>query len=242
MYPQHYRLYGFFVASLVSILLTCDALAFKVVTIDGYSFAASGLIFAISFPLASIATEVYGYKLAGRIIWYQLIAQLFFVLTVTLMVRVNPTEDPYAVHYLFLYKNLWRIILSTIALASAYFINDLIISVLKKYYGSFLLYRLIISNAAGDFLLVAITYPVTFHHQYSISFIIKMIINTWFYKVIIAVVLLPVSLVFIKKVKSIENVDTYDYGTSYNPIRVFENTETEENLYEKYFIQSHSAH
>jgi uncharacterized PurR-regulated membrane protein YhhQ (DUF165 family) len=52
------------------------------VSIRGYNFAASGLIFSLSFLLASVATEVYGYKLVGRIIWIQMLCQAVFILFV----------------------------------------------------------------------------------------------------------------------------------------------------------------
>ena len=66
------KLYGLLVGLIIIIMALCDALTFKAVRIDGYNFAASGLIYSFSFFLLSITTEVYGYKLAGRIIWIQI--------------------------------------------------------------------------------------------------------------------------------------------------------------------------
>jgi uncharacterized PurR-regulated membrane protein YhhQ (DUF165 family) len=74
---------------MVSLMLTCDALAFKIIEIHGYKFSASGLIFPINFMLAAVMTNSYGYNLAGRIIWIQLISQFIFIITVNRILSIS---------------------------------------------------------------------------------------------------------------------------------------------------------
>src|SRR5687768_9703580 len=98
---HHLKLYGVFVGLMITVLLTCDALAFKVVSIHGYDFAASGLIFPLSFMFASVLTEVYGFSLAGRIIWVQLLCQTLFILIVNIFVYLpSPLKSESAILYL----------------------------------------------------------------------------------------------------------------------------------------------
>ena len=233
---HHYKFYGFFIGALVMILISCDALAFKTIHFFGYEFAASGIIFVFSFPLASIATEVYGYQLAGRIIWIQLMCQLIFILLISFIVRLNVQEnDTMALLYFSLYKNLWRVLLAgSLAVPTAYFINDMVLSLMKKYYGGFLFSRMFFSNLLGQFLLVFISYPINFYHIYSLSHIIHIAVNTWVYKAIMAIALLPITGYLAKKIKRIEHLDFYDYGISYNPIKVFNANNPGENHYEKF--------
>src|SRR5437762_502473 len=101
------RLYAPLIGLMITILLICDTLAFKVVSIHGKNFAASGLIFPLGFLLASVITEVYGFTLAGRIIWVQLLCQAFFILTVNIFVLLPSTSDSMTTsQYFNLYHNL----------------------------------------------------------------------------------------------------------------------------------------
>jgi queuosine precursor transporter len=230
------KLYGPLIGLMITILLICDALAFKVVSIYGYDFSASGLIFPLGFLLASIITEVYGFTLAGRIIWVQLLCQASFILTVNLFVLLpSPDGSITGLHYLNLYQNLWRVLIAaTIALVSAYFVNDIIMSKLKIYLsGKYFIIRFFISNAIGTAILVSISYPVNLYGLYSIDHIAIIALNTWAYKMVLAAILFPVAILLANAIKHIEKLDYFDYGISYNPINVFSENVHGENKYDK---------
>jgi len=220
------KLYGLFVGLTITIMLICDTLAFKVIKLRGIEFAASGLIYSFSFLLSSITTEVYGFNLAGRIIWIQLLCHVIFILTVTLAVYLpSPDHSNISILYFALYGNLWHVLLgSCIAIPSAYFINDIIISKLKIYmYGRLFILRFFVSNVIGNAILVCISYPVNFYSQYSLTHIAVIGFNTWIYKLIASMVLLPIGIILTKKIKKFEKLDYYDYGLTYNPMTVFGN-------------------
>jgi len=230
------KLYGPLVGLMITILLICDALAFKVVSIYGHDFAASGLIFPLSFLLASVITDVYGFNLAGRIIWVQLSCQALFILTINLFVFLpSPENSTTTFHYLSLYHNLWYVLVAaSIAVTSAYFVNDIIMSKLKIYMsGKYFIVRFLISNGIGKAILVSISYPINFYGQYTINHIAEISCNTWIYKMIIAIILFPVAVLLANTIKRIEKLDYFDYGVSYNPIAVFNENITGENRYEK---------
>lgn len=230
------KLYALLIGLMITILLICDALAFKIVSIYGYDFAASGLIFPLGFLLASVITEVYGFTLAGRIIWVQLLCQIFFILTVNLFVLLPSQNDSAtALHYFNLYHNLWHVLIAgTTALITAYFMNDIIMSKLKIYLsGNHFIMRFITSNAIGTAILVCISYPINFYGLYSINHIAVIAFNTWIYKMIMAVMLFPLALLLSSIIKRIEKLDYFDYGISYNPLTVFNENVPGKNKYEK---------
>jgi len=231
------KLYALLIGLMITILLICDALAFKVVSIYGYDFAASGLIFPLGLFLASVITEVYGFILAGRIIWVQLLCQIFFILTVNLFVLLpSSTDSVNSLYYFNLYHNLWRVLIaSTTALIAAYFMNDMVMSKLKIYLsGKYFITRFITSNAIGTAILVCISYPINFYGLYSLNRIAVIAFNTWIYKMIMAVILFPLALFLSSLIKRIEKLDYFDYGISYNPLTVFSENVSGENKYEKY--------
>lgn len=221
---------------MITILLVCDALAFKIVSLGGHDFAASGLIFPLGFLFASVITEVYGFTLAGRIIWVQLLCQASFILTVNLFAISPSSENSMtAQHYFHLYGNFWHVLLgSTTAVISAYFVNDVLMSKLKIYLsGNYFILRFILSNAISAAILVSISYPINFYGLYSIHQIAAIAFNTWIYKIIFAILLFPMAIFLSNTIKRIEKLDYFDYGTSYNPMFVFSENISGVNKYEK---------
>lgn len=230
------KFYGLLVGLSIMIMMACDTLAFKIVHIFSHDLAASGLIFSLNFALSAIITEVYGFNLAGRIIWVQLICHIFFILLINLFV-ILPSPEHSMTHplYLNLYHNIWHVLLgSCIAMPLAYFINDIIVSKLKiNLYGRKFIYRFFIASTTGSAVLVLISYPVNFYGELSIQHIITIAFNTWIFKVIVAIILLPVALYLTNLLKRIEQTDYYDYGASYNPLAVFAIDAFGENGYGK---------
>lgn len=229
------RLYGILVGIMVSLMLACDALAFKVIAIHGHNFSASGLIFPVNFMLAAVVTNAYGYSLAGRIIWIQLITQFIFIITLNIFVLLpSPDINPVANLYFSLYKNIWHVIFSSsLAVFIAYFMNDFIMSKLKIYYqGSFFIMRFLLSNAIGKTALVCISYPINLYGLYSTNEIAHIALNTWIYKMIMAIFLLPIAWALSNFIKKSEKIDYYDFGISYNPISVFSIKSQGENKFD----------
>ena len=58
-------------------------------------------------------------------------------------------------------------------------------------------------------------------------------LNTWVYKMVLAVLLFPVAILLANTIKRIEKLDYFDYGISYNPISVFSENISGENKYDK---------
>jgi len=235
------KLYAPLIGLMITVLLICDALAFKVVSINGHDFSASGLIFPLGFLFASVITEVYGFALAGRIIWTQILCQALFILTVNLFVLLpSPIDSVTTQYYLNLYNNLWHVLIaSTTAVLSAYFTNDIIMSKLKIYLsGDYFLLRFIVSNAISAGILVSISYPINFYGIYTLNQIAAIAFNTWIYKLIFAIALFPFATLLANIIKRIERIDYYDYGISYNPLFVFKQNTLGENKYKKYNIGS----
>lgn len=203
---SNFKYYGLLVGFLVSILITCDALSFKVINLFGYDLAATGILFSFSFPVAAIATEVYGYKLAVRIVWIQICSQAFFIVLVSGIIRLSSQHDPMAKLYLDLYGGLWRVLLAaTIAVPISYFINDFLMSIIKIYSrGNLIIARVLISNVVGAAILVTISYPINYYHIYSFSHIAEIAFNTWITKLILAAIFSPFTVIFSNILKKVE--------------------------------------
>jgi uncharacterized PurR-regulated membrane protein YhhQ (DUF165 family) len=86
-----YNLYYILVSAAIAVMLVCDCLAFATVDIFGHRLAASGFVFSLGFLILSVITNSYGYKLAGRVIWTMMGAQLFFIITINCVIFFEPS-------------------------------------------------------------------------------------------------------------------------------------------------------
>lgn len=148
--------------------------------------------------------------------------------------KEKPHNEP--VFWLAHYGNIkWRVLIgSCISIPVSYFINSLIISKLKIYmYGKIFMLRFMVSNILGSAILVSISYPINFYNQFTYSQIATIAFNTWAYKLIIAILFLPLCTYLTKAIKKIEKIDCFDYGISYNPTSVFGSGFSGKNQYAK---------
>jgi hypothetical protein len=99
--------------------------------------------------------------------------------------------------------------------------------------GKYFIGRFLISNAIGKAILVSISYPINFYGQYTVNHIAEIAVNTWIYKMMIAIILLPIAVLLAHIIKKIEKIDYFDYGISYNPIAVFNDNVSGKNNYER---------
>lgn len=54
--------------------------------------------------------------------------------------------------------------------------------------------------------------------------LVNIMSTTWCYKVVMSIILLPVGIYIVQKIKKVEKTDYYDWGISYNPLKVFKGT------------------
>lgn len=226
MYKNTYDLYNLFLVLCITIMLSCDTLAFAIVDIKGIKLSASGIIFPLDFLLLSIVTNAYGYKAAGRIIWYMLLCQFLFVLLVNSISILghdvqNKTQDAYFT----LYRNMWKLVFSSsIAILISYFMNDFLVSFCKikiKLLEQQTIIRILISSAISQAVLVSISYSINFYGIYSFLEIYHIAVNTWLYKMICVLILVPFTSITVSLIKRIDKADAYDKDINYNPFLVF---------------------
>ena len=63
--------------------------------------------------------------------------------------------------------------------------------------------------------------------------IIIIAFNTWIFKILFAIILFPLAMVLQNIIKKIEKLDFFDYGISYNPLKLFDQYVSGENKYDE---------
>lgn len=227
---RSYRYYDFLVAGMVTILLCSNLIGpAKVATVNlpligAFDYGAGNIFFPISYIFGDILTEVYGYGRARRAIWAGFGALLFAsgMAWVMLALPSSPTE-PFNTQLQpaleIVFGSTYRIVIAGLA---AYwfgdFVNSYVLAKLKLMtQGRYLWTRTIGSTICGQAVDSLVFFPLAFYGVWTSETMVEVVIANFVFKVMVEVVLTPVTYAVVGFLKRSENVDTYDHGTNFSP-------------------------
>ena len=196
---------GIYIAS----LLIANILANQMIVVINWTASAGILTFPITYILASILAEVYGYKWTRRAAWSALAlnALMAGMIWLTLMLP-NPIWFD-GTHFFYAVGNSWRIVLASLsAFTIGKLANDRLFSYLKKDRSNLegFKFRAMISSILGHtldssiFTIIAFSFIIDWHILPGMIFV--SIILKWSYEWIA----LPLTVWLVKKVKEYEAV------------------------------------
>ena len=240
---SQYKHYSFLMAAFVTVLLCSNMIGpGKSCAIDLHAqvvpelkdgtlvwtslltFGAGNLFFPISYIFGDVLTEVYGYAASRKVIWAGFASMVFYVVMsqVVIHLPLNPNE-PYnkiiqpAIETCF--GNGWRIVgASILAFWVGDFLNSFVLAKLKiATKGKHLWTRTIGSTVVGQGVDSIIFYPIAFASIWSESTLIKVALFNWVFKVIVEVVMTPLTYLVCNWLKRAEGVDYFDTDTNFTP-------------------------
>jgi queuosine precursor transporter len=211
------------IAVFITCLITANTIAVKMIHIGPFTLFAAIFVFPLSYIVGDVLTEVYGYRVARRVIWLGFACNLIFVFFVWLG-QVLPAATAWegqAAYKSILGSTPRFLVASFCGYLTGEFSNSYILSrmkILTK--GRWLWSRTIGSTIIGEGLdTVVFTTVATAGTSF---FMPSLMLNQWIGKVLIETVFTPVTYAIVNWLKHKENVDTYDYSTNYNPFTVAE--------------------
>lgn len=216
--------YFLYVAILfVAVLMISNTVAVKLFQIGPFFFTGAIMIFPISYVFGDILTEVYGYRASRKIIWAGFIS-LIFMSVVYYLVQLLPPAPfwPNQGAYEAILGLVPRIVLgSIIGYFAGEFSNSYVLSKLKIWTkGKHLWARTISSTVVGEAVDTILFALIGFAGIIPWSNLMLVILSGYVVKVLIEVLLTPVTYIVVRKLKQLENIDTYDYGVNYNPFQL----------------------
>ena len=228
-----FRYYDMLVAGMVAVLLCSNLIGpAKVSVLDlpwigALSFGTGNLFFPIGYIFGDVLTEVYGYARARRAIWAGFGAMAFAtVMSYAVLHMPASSAEPFnrtlqpALEIVF--GGTARIALaSMIGYWVGDFVNAYVMARLKVLtQGKHLWTRTIGSTIFGQAFDSVTFYPIAFYGIWEGTTLVKVITFNWAMKVMVEVVLTPVTYAVVGWLKRVENVDTFDYATRFNPFRL----------------------
>lgn len=204
----------------ITISLAADVVAYKLITFGPALLPGAPLIFPLTYIIGDIAAEVYGYSVAKKIIWVTLICELFFAITIKLIIHLpSPVFWQQQQAYNEVVDPILRFVLAGIlAVISSSFINIYIISkwkILMK--GRHFWLRSLGSSAIGGFILVLVTILLGFSGNIRWSKLVDMVFSVYSVEIVYSLLGVWPASIITGFLKLEEHHDVYDTETNFNP-------------------------
>lgn len=211
------------IAVFITCLITANIIAVKIISLGPFLLPAAIFVFPLSYIFGDVLTEVYGYRVARRVIWLGFACNLIFVFFAWVGQLLPPAgfwEGQEAYESILGYTP--RLLAASFGgYLVGEFANSFILARMKILTrGRWLWSRTIGSTVVGQGLDTSVFITLAFIGTPAFSALL--ILYHWLAKTAIEAFLTPATYTIVNWLKRKENIDTYDYGTKYNPFFVTE--------------------
>ncbi|MCJ7514909.1 MAG: queuosine precursor transporter [Dehalococcoidia bacterium] len=207
----------------VTCLITSNIIIAKQISIGGIVLPAAIIIFPISYIIGDVLTEVYGYRQARRVIWLGFLCNLITVLAIWIAKILPPAPVFEAQNdYERILGSTPRFLLASfVAYLAGEFTNSVVLSKMKiMTKGRWLWTRTIGSTLIGQGVDTVAVLAIAFVGVLPVSVLGIMMFFHWLVKCAYEALATPLTYVVVGYLKRKEDIDVYDYGVDFNPLRV----------------------
>ena len=184
------------------------------------------ILFPISYIINDCLTEVYGYKKAQTVIWTGF-AMCFFVTLASLIVTHLPAPrfaesreiaENFDSVFSFVPRSMVGSLLAFVggSTVNAWVMSRMKVATKGRGFG----WRAMISSLAGELTDSAVFMPIAFAGVLPTRVILTMTLVQVTAKILYELVVLPLTSVIVRKLKTAEGIDTFDNNISYNPFKL----------------------
>jgi len=210
-------------AIFVTCLITANIIIVKQITVCGLILPAAIIVFPVSYIFGDILTEVYGYQQARRVIWLGFFCNLIAVVAIWVgkILPSAPVFEAQGAYERILGSTPRFLAASLLAYLAGEFANSLVLAKMKiRTRGRWLWARTIGSTIVGEGIDTLVVLSIAFWGVLPFSVLSIMILSHWLAKTVYEAVATPITYGIVGYLKQKENIDVYDYGTNFNPLRV----------------------
>lgn len=222
---KHFKYLGFITALFVTVLLVSNVASSKILILGPFTFDGGTILFPLSYIFGDILTEVYGYAQSRKVIWTGFFMILLASVVFIVVGKLPPSPDWGGQEaYNTILGLTPRIVVASIA---AYFVgefsNSFILAKMKVWTGGrFLWFRTIGSTVVGEGVDTILFVMIAFLgvEGFGSDLLLTIIISNYVFKVLVEVLLTPITYSVTKFLKKHEEEDHFDHGTNFNPFNI----------------------
>lgn len=210
-------------ALFVTCLLTANVIAAKLITVAGVVLPAGIVVFPLSYVLADVLTEVWGYAATRRVIWLGFACNGVMVTAIWAggEIPAAPFWKGQAAYDALLGQAPRILAASFVAYLAGEFANAYVMAKVKIWTaGRWLWVRTIGSTVIGEGLDSLIFVGLAFAGIVPLGVLLSIIAGQWVAKVLYEAAATPFTYAAVGWLKSRERIDPFDYDTDFNPIRL----------------------
>lgn len=211
------------VALFVTALITANVTAVKLLGVFGLVLPAGVLVFPVSYICGDVLTEVYGYRVARRVIWLGFFCNLVAVAAIYLggVLPAAPFWQDQQAYETILGYTPRLLAASFLAYLVGEFANSYVLARMKvATNGRWLWSRTIGSTLVGQGLDSLVFVVLAFAGTIPLWAIISAVVVQWLVKSAYEALATPLTYIVVNRLKRTEGIDTYDRDTSFNPLPV----------------------
>jgi uncharacterized integral membrane protein (TIGR00697 family) len=215
-----YKYLGLLTGLNITFMLVCNFTAARIISVFGVGVSVTLLYFPLTYLIADILTEVYGYSQARSIIWLSMLCSVIGASVACGQLLVPPAlffKDDAAYHQIF--SSSPKIATAgVLALLVGDFCNSYTLAKMKVWNkGHYLWFRFVVSTVVGEGVNTVIFYGVALYGVLPNGLLLASVLVGWIGKTLVEVVMLPVTYPIVCHLKKVEGIDFYDYSTNFNP-------------------------
>lgn len=214
--PKTFKYLDWCITAFVTFLLISNVIAGRLVQLGPFVATSAMFLFPFTYILSDIFTEVYGYATSRRVVWFGALANAI-MLIMFVFVGLLPTPsffgDGAKAYALVLGLVPRTVLFSILAYIVGSFANDIIMSKIKMWMVKWdpnhkhLWIRTIGSTIVGEFFDSSIFIFGVFLFTMPFGAILTMFLLQWFVKVMVEVVMTPVTYIVVGSLKKAEGFD-----------------------------------
>lgn len=213
-------------ALFITVLLTSNLVAVKLVDFGPLTLPAAVIVFPLSYLFGDVLTEVYGYAVTRRVIWLGFFCNLVFVLFIVAAGALPGAAGIWDSGAQAAYQRILgftpRLLAASFtAYVAGEFLNSFVMARLKVLTrGRWLWSRTISSTLLGQGLDSAIFITGAFAGILPLNVLARTTVYQWGFKTAYEVIATPLTYAVVAFLKRSERQDPFDIGTDFNPFRI----------------------
>jgi queuosine precursor transporter len=204
------------------------------IKIFGLCTGGGSIAFPLTYLLADVITEIYGYKNARLAIWFGLLFYAIFLFYGQFVICfLSPHASDVNTLTLFLQANNHIIFATAASYLATESVNSYLVAKLKIFFcGKYIGLRFVFSTLMAYILDELVYAPIAFYGLImNIKDLMNHMLDSWIFMTSIELLLLPLSIRIAKRIKTIENTDIYDSKTHFNLFSLNTRYRKEDNQY-----------
>ena len=223
MGKKHYKYLDLIIFLDITMMAIVNVISGKIIQVSIFTLSAASLCIPINYIFADVLTEVYGYKQARRATWILILSTILMAVFFQLAIFLPPAPGFKGNEaYTLVLGQVPRVVVGAwVALFAGQITNDFVLAKMKLLTkGKYLWTRTVGSTVVGQAVDSTLFYTIALYNVIPAGFLMKAILSAWFLKVMIEVVMTPVTYYVVRKLKKSENEDYFDQNTDFNPLLI----------------------